>query len=108
MKEEAKRKEGTTAPREHKAARQMFPAMSNIMNIAISENSLLLLKCEAVLEDVANCIEYLRDLEIVNRFSLDAEIDNAAEAMLEARCKIVELHDAYSEQIKSETHFQLF
>lgn len=80
-----------------------FANTANSAVIAISENSKLFYKCEAMLLDVVQCIQDMGDKDELRGFDFLDFTVTTTDKIFEALKEVQDLHESYSYEIQHRT-----
>jgi len=83
-----------------------FANTANSAVIAISENSKLFYKCEAMLLDVVQCIQGMEDKEELRGFDFLDFTVTTTDKIFEALKEVQDLHECYSYDIQHRTNMR--
>lgn len=86
--------------------RKPFANTANVQGIAISETSKLFLKCEAMMNDVFECIQNMEENDETKKYDFVRCVCNALGKIAEAISAIEDLHSDYSHEIQLKTNYE--
>ena len=89
-----------------KKNRKPFANMANVDNITISETSKLFLKCDAMLDDIFECLSSMEDSEEQKGYDFVRCISVALGQLSDAQCAIEDLYQDYSHEIQLKTNYE--